>query len=200
MRDSAGGLKEMEKNSKGIDSLQEEINIGDIRIADDVIRIVAGLAAQEIPGVIGMSGGLSHDLSTLLGKKEDPAKGVSVRFEGRVVDAAVYIVVEFGKYVPEIALAVQEKVKDSIESMTGYEVRFVDVHIQGVEKRAKSALELALNAELPMEEIVHEQVRRADIENIDNSFEAQLANLRDAETADGAAEGETARKETGEWV
>ncbi len=168
----------MEQNNKVINSVQEERSIGDIRIADDVIRIVASLAAREVHGVLAMAGSFSDDFNSLLGKKDDPTRGVSLRFEGKLVDVGVYIIVEFGRYVTEIALAVQEKVKESIENMTGYEVRFVDVHIEGVEKRPKSGLEMALVSELAMEEITQEQKRRAEQNSVADSFEAQLADLR----------------------
>lgn len=58
--------------------------------------------------------------------------------------AAVYVNVEYGSCIPEIALEIQEKVKEAIENMTGYEVKFVDVHIQGVARRPKSELEESL--------------------------------------------------------
>ena len=56
----------------------------------------------------------------------------------------VYVNVEYGSCIPEIALEIQEKVKEAIENMTGYEVKFVDVHIQGVARRPKSELEESL--------------------------------------------------------
>ena len=59
-------------------------------------------------------------------------KGVRITVDGHVVTAAVYVNVEYGSCIPEIALEIQEKVKEAIENMTGYEVKFVDVHIQGV--------------------------------------------------------------------
>ena len=104
--------------------------IGDVKVADEVISIVAGLAAQEVNGVIGMSGSF--------------AEGVRITVDGHVVTAAVYVNVEYGSCIPEIALEIQEKVKEAIENMTGYEVKFVDVHIQGVARRPKSELEESL--------------------------------------------------------
>ena len=109
----------------------------------DVISIVAGLAAQEVNGVIGMSGSFAEGLNEFLGKKSF-AKGVRITVDGHVVTAAVYVNVEYGSCIPEIALEIQEKVKEAIENMTGYEVKFVDVHIQGVARRPKSELEESL--------------------------------------------------------
>ena len=113
---------------------------GDIRIADEVIRIVASLAAQEVPGVVSMSGGLTDGINRFLGK-ENASKGVRLKFEGKTVNASVYLNVEYGYCIPEIALEVQEKVKEAVEAMTGYEVQFVDVNVEGVAKRETKELE-----------------------------------------------------------
>lgn len=157
---------------------QEETleDVGDIRIADEVISIVASLAAQEVPGVVSMSGGISEGISRFLGK-ENASKGVRLRFEGKLVNASVYVNIEYGYCIPEIALEIQEKVKDAIEAMTGYEVQFVDVHVEGVAKREASALEKDEAPEETMADIVQAQ-KQAAVANEVNSFEAQLANLR----------------------
>ena len=91
--------------------------IGDVKVADEVISIVAGLAAQEVNGVIGMSGSFAEGLNEFLGKKSF-AKGVRITVDGHVVTAAVYVNVEYGSCIPEIALEIQEKVKEAIENMT----------------------------------------------------------------------------------
>ncbi|MCD7873703.1 MAG: Asp23/Gls24 family envelope stress response protein [Acidaminococcaceae bacterium] len=117
--------------------------IGDVKVADEVISIVAGLAAQEVNGVIGMSSSFAEGLNEFLGKKSFD-KGVRITVDGHVVTAAVYVNVEYGSCIPEIALEIQEKVKEAIENMTGYEVKFVDVHIQGVARQPKSELEESL--------------------------------------------------------
>ena len=89
------------------------------QLPDEVISIVAGLAAQEVNGVIGMSGSFAEGLNEFLGKKSF-AKGVRITVDGHVVTAAVYVNVEYGSCIPEIALEIQEKVKEAIENMTGY--------------------------------------------------------------------------------
>ncbi len=110
--------------------------VGDIRVADEVISIVASLAAQEVNGVLSMSGGITDGINHFLGK-ENASKGVRIRYEGKLVNVSVFVNIEYGTCIPEIALEIQEKVKDAIEKMTGYEVQFVDVHVQGVAKRKK---------------------------------------------------------------
>ena len=68
-------------------------------------------------------------------------KGVRVTVEGHVVSVEVYVNIEYGGCIPEIALEIQEKVREAIEDMTGYEVKIVDVHVQGVQRRHKTELE-----------------------------------------------------------
>ena len=149
---------------------------GDIRIADEVIRIVASLAAQEVPGVVSMSGGITDGINRFLGK-ENASKGVRLKFEGRTVNASIYLNVEYGYCIPEIALEVQEKVKEAVEAMTGYEVQFVDVNVEGVAKRETRELEKEATSEEAMADILRAQAQRAEATEV-NSFEQQLAGLR----------------------
>ena len=155
---------------------------GDIRIADEVIRIVASLAAQGVPGVVSMSGGITDGINRFLGK-ENASKGVRLKFEGRTVNASIYLNVEYGYCIPEIALEVQEKVKEAVEAMTGYEVQFVDVNVEGVAKRETRELEKESTSEEAMADILRAQAQRAEATEV-NSFEQQLAGLRNLQTAD----------------
>ncbi len=117
--------------------------IGDVQIADEVLSIVASLAAQEVEGVAGMNGGFADGLSEFLGNR-NASKGVRITVEGHVVSAEVYVNIEYGGCIPEIALEIQDKVREAIENMTGYEVKVVDVHVQGVQRRQKTELEQSL--------------------------------------------------------
>ena len=169
-----------EDNKLQTDAEIDEENLegyGDIRIADEVIRIVASLAAQEVPGVVSMSGGLTDGINRFLGK-ENASKGVRLKFEGRTVNASIYLNVEYGYCIPEIALEVQEKVKEAVEAMTGYEVQFVDVNVEGVAKRETKELEKEATSEEAMADILRAQAQRAEATEV-NSFEQQLAGLRD---------------------
>lgn len=168
-------INEKKVHDTSAETEQEESleDVGDIRIADEVICIVASLAAQEVPGVVSMSGGLTDGINHFLGK-ENASKGVKLKFEGRTVNANVYINIEYGCSIPEIALEVQEKVKDAIEAMTGYDVQFVDVIVEGVAKRKATELEKGASSDETMADILRAQER-----NTNNSFERQLANLRD---------------------
>ena len=106
-------------------------SLGAIRIADEVVGIIAGLAATEIDGIAGMSGGLVGGIAEMLGKKNF-AKGVKVEVGEREAAVDLYIIVKYGVRIPDVALSVQENVKQAIESMTGLSVVEVNIHVQGV--------------------------------------------------------------------
>jgi uncharacterized alkaline shock family protein YloU len=105
--------------------------IGQVRIANEVIEIIAGLAATEVRGVAGMSGGVVGGIAELLGRK-NLSKGVKVEVGQKQCAVDVSIVVEYGVRIPDVATEIQENVKKAIESMTGLEVVEVNVHILGV--------------------------------------------------------------------
>lgn len=112
--------------------VKNEVNdVGSIRIADEVVGIIAGMAATEISGVAGMSGGLVGGIAEMLGKK-NLAKGVKVEVGEKEAAVDLYIIVEYGVRIPDVALQVQENVKRAIEMMTGLDVVEINIHIQGV--------------------------------------------------------------------
>lgn len=119
-------MEKRERNEK-----TENNDVGSIRIADEVVGIIAGMAATEVSGVAGMSAGLVGGIAEMLGKK-NLAKGVKVEVGEREAAVDLYIIVEYGVRIPDIALRVQENVKRGIESMTGLDVVEVNVHVQGV--------------------------------------------------------------------
>ena len=109
----------------------EHSDVGSIRIADEVVGIIAGLSATEVVGVAGMSAGLVGGIAEMLGKK-NLSKGVKVEVGEREAAVDLYIIVEYGVRIPDVALRVQENVKRAIESMTGLDVVEVNIHVQGV--------------------------------------------------------------------
>ena len=115
-----------------MENLGTDNSLGSIRIADEVVEVIAGLAASEVGGVVGMSGGLVGDLAHMLGRNKNLSKGVKVEVGAHEVAVDLFIVVEFGVSIPEVALSVQEAVKEAIESMTGLLVVEANVHVQGV--------------------------------------------------------------------
>ena len=102
-----------------------------IKIADDVIAIIAGKAASDISGVYSMSGGFAGGISEVFGKKSY-AKGIKVDNSEKDLKIDVNIIVEYGARIPDVAYEIQNRVKKAVESMTGINVAEVNVHVQGV--------------------------------------------------------------------
>ncbi len=110
---------------------RQETEHGVIRIADEVVAIIAGLAATEIPGVAGMSGGLAGGIAEILGRK-NLSKGVKVEVGEKETAVDMFIIVEYGVRIPEVANKIQDNVKRAIEGMTGLSVVEVNINVQGV--------------------------------------------------------------------
>ena len=105
--------------------------LGSISIADEVVSIIAGLAAIEIAGVASMSGGIAGGIAEVLGKK-NLSKGVKVEVGEEEAAVDLYMIVNYGSRIPDVAWEVQENVKKAIENMTGLRVIKVNTHVQGV--------------------------------------------------------------------
>lgn len=120
----------MEEN-KDIVVQQEKTGLGSIRIADEVVRIIAGLAATEVAGVAGMSGGIVGGIADMLGRK-NLSKGVKVDVGEKEAAIDIFVVVEYGSKIPEVASQIQQRVRDAVQEMTGLNVVEVNVNIQGV--------------------------------------------------------------------
>ena len=111
--------------------VKTDTGLGTIKIADEVVSIIAGLAATEIDGIAGMSGGLVGGIAEVLGRKNF-SKGVKVEVGEREAAIDLYIIVKYGVRIPDVALAAQENIKRAIETMTGLSVVEVNVNVQGV--------------------------------------------------------------------
>ncbi len=109
---------------------------GEVRISNDVLAVITGIAAGEIPGVTGMAGGFVENISEKLGR-HDLRRGVKIEKQDDTVSVALYISVEYGCRIPEAARQLQVKVKEAVENMTDLEVTAVDVHVQEVVFPAK---------------------------------------------------------------
>lgn len=111
--------------------IHEDVQYGDIQIADEVVAIIAGLAATEVKGVAAMAGNITNEIVGKLGKK-NLSKGIKVVVEGDSVLVDVTLILEYGYSVPKTSAEVQEKVKTAIENMTGLTVEQVNVRIIGI--------------------------------------------------------------------
>lgn len=110
----------------------KEDNLGEVNIADEVVTMIAGLAATEVEGVGSMAGNITNELVSRLGKK-NLAKGVKVDVIDNCVTVEVAINIAYGYAIPEISAKVQDKIKTAIETMTGLEVNAVNVRIVSVD-------------------------------------------------------------------
>ena len=111
--------------------LCQDGTMGQIKIADDVIAVIAALAATEVEGVDSMAGNITHELIRKLGMK-NLQKGVKIELTDEDVSCALSLNVAYGHSIPEISEQVQEKVKTTIENMTGLHVTDINVNIAGV--------------------------------------------------------------------
>ncbi|WP_333870622.1 Asp23/Gls24 family envelope stress response protein [Desulforamulus putei] len=121
----------MADNKRDIVVMTPQEGLGGIRIADDVVGVIAGMAATEVPGVAGMSGGIGGGIAEMLGRK-NLSKGVKVEVGEKEAAVDLFVIVEYGVRIPEVASQIQMNVKRAIEGMTGLSVVEVNVHVQGV--------------------------------------------------------------------
>ena len=136
--------KENENTSEIIETETTEENEG-IQISNDVIAVIAGVAVSEVQGVSSMAGGFAGGISEVLSGKKNLAKGIKVDKEENKVKIDVNIIVEYGTRIPDIAFEIQNRVKTSVENMTGIKVEEVNVHVQGVNTNTVSKEEKAKN-------------------------------------------------------
>ncbi|MDH7498061.1 MAG: Asp23/Gls24 family envelope stress response protein [Syntrophomonadaceae bacterium] len=113
------------------EKMESGSELGSIRIADEVVSIIAGLAAVEVEGVAAMSGGWGTGLVEMLGRK-NLGKGVKVEVGEKEAALDAFLLVEFGYPIPKVAQNVQEAIKSAVETMTGLKVTSVNVHVVGV--------------------------------------------------------------------
>lgn len=105
---------------------------GVVRIADDVVAVIAGIAATETAGIAGMSGGITEGLARRVSGK-NVQKGVSVEVGEFEAAIDLRVIVAYGSKIDEACRALQQNVRDAVESMTGLRVVEVNVKVEGVE-------------------------------------------------------------------
>ncbi|MEG1363112.1 MAG: Asp23/Gls24 family envelope stress response protein [Clostridia bacterium] len=103
-----------------------------LNISEDVIGIIAGLAASEVEGIAGMTVGFVDGINQILGGNKKYAKGVKIELDGKKVTIDIYVNVKYGVRIPDIAWSAQNAVKKSVENMTGLEVSSVNINVQGI--------------------------------------------------------------------
>jgi len=137
-------MEENNLNNEEVNEIEEGNN--GIKIANDVIAVIAGVAVSEVQGVASMAGGFAGGISEVLSGKKNLSKGIKVEADEKKVKIDVNIIVEYGSRIPDVAYEIQNRVKKSVENMTGLKVEEVNVHVQGV--RTEKEVE-AEEVELP---------------------------------------------------
>lgn len=114
------------------ENIKHEIDLGIVKISDEVVGVIAGLATTEVKGIVGMSASLVGGITQILAGKKNLSKGVKVSVGENSAAIDLYVVVEYGVRIPDIAVEAQENVKKAVESMTGLNVSAVNIHVQNV--------------------------------------------------------------------
>ena len=122
----------MAKDERNIYTIQNDASKGEIKIADEVVAIIAALAATEVEGVASMAGNITNELIGKLGMK-NLSKGVKVDVLEGIVTVSLALNLKYNYSIVEVSARVQEKVKNAIENMTGLEVSIVNVRIATVD-------------------------------------------------------------------
>lgn len=125
----------MAKEDRNTYMIQEN-NLGEVQIADEVVAIIAGLAATEVEGVSSMAGNITNELVGKLGMK-NLSKGVKVDVVDGTINVELALNLDYGYSIPATSEKVQERVKSEIENMTGLKVADVNIRIAGVAMEKK---------------------------------------------------------------
>lgn len=125
----------MGKNERNNYTIHSDESLGEVQIADEVVAVIAGIAAMEVEGVASMAGNATKELISKLGMKS-LSKGVKVDILENVVTVAMALNLKYGYNVMNVSGQIQEKVKTAIETMTGLEVADVNIRVAGVEVQA----------------------------------------------------------------
>lgn len=122
----------MARDERNNYTVELEDNLGQIVVEDEVVAVIAGLAAMEVEGVASMAGNATRDIISKLGNKT-LSKGVNVDILEDVVTIAMALNLKYGYNIMDISGKVQEKVKTAVENMTGLKVADVNIRVAGVE-------------------------------------------------------------------
>ena len=125
--------EKIQDESKTAKTENSENTENGIEISNDVIAVIAGVAVSEVQGVASMSGGFAGGITEVLSGKKNMAKGIKVDKTENTAKIDVNIIVEYGSRIPDVAFEIQNRVKKSVESMTGFKVEEVNVNVQGVD-------------------------------------------------------------------
>lgn len=125
----------MDENKTIQETEENEIISADnsgIKISNEVVASIAGVAVSEVQGVYSMAGGIAGGISEVLSGKKNLSKGIKVEVGEKETKIDVNIIVEYGVRIPDVAFEIQGRVKKAVETMTGLKVAEVNIHVQGI--------------------------------------------------------------------
>lgn len=122
----------MAKDERNTYTIQNDASLGEVKIADEVVAIIAALAATEVDGVASIAGNITNELISRLGMK-NLSKGVKVDVLEGVVTVSLALNLKYNYSIMDVSAKVQERVKNAVENMTGLEVADVNIRVAGVE-------------------------------------------------------------------
>ena len=122
---------QMETEKKDTQDLSRKEKLGEVKIADEVVAMIAGLAATEVEGVDSMAGNITNELVGKLGMK-NLNRGVKISVDDDHVSVELSLNMKYGYSIPDVSEKVQERVRTAIETMTGLTVLEVNIKIAGV--------------------------------------------------------------------
>lgn len=143
-----------------------------VRIAPDVVATIAGVSASEIKGVAGMCSTFAGGIAEILGARKNATKGIKVEIKDKTTIIDMYIIVEYGVRIPELAWEIQENVKNNVETMTGLTVEKVNIHIDGISFKKAQEQESTEQTDVAeeAEEIIVEEAELEDIPESDEQY------------------------------
>lgn len=112
-------------------TIRDDGGVGTVKIADEVVAVIAGLAATEVKGVAAITGGITNGMVAKKGIKA-LSRGVRINVQDNLVTVDLALCLDYGYSIPEVGSEVQKKVKNAIENMTGMKVTDVNVHVSDV--------------------------------------------------------------------
>ncbi len=111
--------------------------IGELRIADDVVAHIAGIAATEVEGVSATAGNVPVELMNIVGLKSS-GKAIKVEMDGAACIVNIGLIIKYGYHIPDVCRKVQERIKTAIETMTGLSVKEIRIRVEGIDMKGQA--------------------------------------------------------------
>ncbi|HLR66417.1 Asp23/Gls24 family envelope stress response protein [Virgibacillus alimentarius] len=113
-------------------NVSDDTGLGNVEIAPEVIEVITGIAASEVEGVSSMRGNFATGVVERFGKKSH-TKGVKVELTESGILIDLYVVLNFGVSIPEVAQKLQTNIRQTLKNMTALEIAEINVHVVGIQ-------------------------------------------------------------------